>query len=158
MIEIEKRLAIQDLLFEYASCLDGDRLEEWLDLFVEECVYKIIPKQNVTLGLPVTLMLCENKNMLRDRIVSLRQANEYSIHTDKHIIGQFNIKKEPEKKSFMVEANYALFQTDNEGNGSLYSFGSYFDEVAFDNNVPKFLCKTVIVDNWSIPHMLSTPI
>ena len=63
-----------------------------------------------------------------------------------------------EKKSFMVEANYALFQTDNEGNGSLYSFGSYFDEVAFDNNVPKFLCKTVIVDNWSIPHMLSTPI
>ena len=158
MIETEKRFAIEDLFSAYASCLDSDRLEEWLDLFVEKCVYKIVPKQNLTLGLPVTLMLCENKNMLRDRIASLRQANEYSIHTDKHLISNVCIKTESDANTFMVEANYALFQTDNEGNGCLYSFGTYVDEVLFDENIPKFLSKTVIVDNWSIPHMLSTPI
>jgi|TARA_B110000438_G_C15465825_1_gene500949 anthranilate 1,2-dioxygenase small subunit len=158
LIEVEKRFAIEDLYSAYASCLDSDQLEEWLDLFIEKCVYKIIPKQNVTLGLPVTLMLCENKNMLRDRIVSLRQANEYSIHTDKHLISNVCIKTEVDPNTIMVEANYALFQADNEGNGSLYSFGTYIDEVLFVENSPKFLSKTVIVENWSIPHMLSTPI
>ena len=134
MIEVEKRFAIEDLYSAYASCLDSDQLEEWLDLFIEKCVYKIIPKQNVTLGLPVTLMLCENKNMLRDRIVSLRQANEYSIHTDKHLISNVCIKTEVDPNTIMVEANYALFQADNEGNGSLYSFGTYIDEVLFVKN------------------------
>lgn len=157
MIPIETRLAIDDLFADYGAYLDSDRLEDWLELFVEDCVYKIVPRENVDLGLPVTLMLCENKNMLRDRIVSLREANEYSVHTDKHVISNVRVKG-PANDGFAVEASYAMFQADNEGNGSLYSFGTYVDEVVLDGGVAKFRTKTVIVDNWSIPHMLSTPI
>ena len=157
MIPIETRLAIDDLFADYGAYLDSDRLEDWLELFVEDCVYKIVPRENVDLGLPVTLMLCENKNMLRDRIVSLREANEYSVHTDKHVISNVRVKG-PANDGFAVEANYAMFQADNEGNGNLYSFGTYVDEIVLDGAVAKFRCKTVIVDNWSIPHMLSTPI
>ncbi len=157
MIPIETRLAIDDLFADYGAYLDSDRLEDWLELFVEDCVYKIVPRENVDLGLPVTLMLCENKNMLRDHIVSLREANEYSVHTDKHVISNVRVKG-PANDGFAVEANYAMFQADNEGNGSLYSFGTYIDEVVLDDDAAKFRRKTVIVDNWSIPHMLSTPI
>lgn len=157
MIPIETRLAIDDLFADYGAYLDSDRLEDWLELFVEDCVYKIVPRENVDLGLPVTLMLCENKNMLRDRIVSLREANEYSIHTDKHVISNVRVKG-PANDGFAVEASYAMFQADNEGNGSLYSFGTYVGEVVLDGDAAKFRRKTVIVDNWSIPHMLSTPI
>ncbi|MEJ0069530.1 MAG: hypothetical protein WDO24_13255 [Pseudomonadota bacterium] len=64
-----------ELLFEYVARIDQDRLEEWLDLFVETARYQIVPRENVEQGLPVSLMLCTNKNMLRDRIVSLREAN-----------------------------------------------------------------------------------
>ena len=157
MIPIETRLAIDDLFADYGAYLDSDQLEDWLELFVEDCVYKIVPRENVDLGLPVTLMLCENKNMLRDRIVSLREANEYSVHTDKHVISNVRVKG-PANDGFAVEANYAMFQADNEGNGSLYSFGTYIDEVVLDDDAAKFRSKMVIVDNWSIPHMLSTPI
>ena len=157
MIPVETRLAIDDLFADYGACLDSDRLEDWLELFAEDCVYQIVPRENVDLGLPVTLMLCENKDMLRDRIVSLREANEYSVHTDKHVISNVRIKG-PANGGFAVEANYAMFQADNEGNGSLYSFGTYVDEVVLDGDTAKFRNKTVIVDNWSIPHMLSTPI
>jgi hypothetical protein len=51
-----------------------------------------------------------------------------------------------------------MYQADNEGNGSLYSFGTYIDEIIHDADAVRFRRKTVIVDNWSIPHMLSTPI
>ena len=158
MISIEARTAIDDLFADYGACLDSDRLEDWLDLFTEDCVYQIVPRENVELGLPVTLMLCENKNMLRDRIVSLRQANEYSVHTDKHLISSVRVKSVSDDDGYAVEANYAMYQADNEGNGSLYSFGTYVDEVVREGAAVKFRRKTVIVDNWSIPHMLSTPI
>ncbi len=157
MISIETRLAIDDLFAEYAARLDDDRLEDWLELFLEDCVYKIVPRENLALDLPVTLMWCENKNMLRDRVVSLRNANEYSVHTDKHIIGNIRFKGAIDG-GYAVEAGYAMFQADFEGNGSLYSFGTYVDEIVMDGKAARFRNKTVIVDNWSIPHMLSTPI
>ena len=87
MIDIEKRLEIEDLYNQYGSCLDDGLLENWLELFADKCSYKIMPRENIELGLPAALMLCENKNMLVDRIVSLRQANEFSVHrsTSSHI-------------------------------------------------------------------------
>ena len=95
--------------------------------------------------------------MLRDRIVSLREANEYSINRDKHLISNLRIEKAAHS-NYIVAANFLIFQSDSEGVGSLFSFGTYNDKIIFVNDEPKFLNKTVIVDNWSIPHMLSTPL
>ena len=122
MIPVEARLAITDLFADYGACLDGDRLEDWLDCFIEGCEYRIVSRENLRRGLPLSLMLCENKDMLRDRVVSLREANEYSVHTDKHVIGSVRVKEAAED-GYAVEAGYAMFQADAEGTGSLYSFG-----------------------------------
>lgn len=157
MIDIEKRLAIEDLFNHYGSNLDEDLLEDWLKLFAERCSYKIMPRENIELGLPAALMLCENKNMLLDRVVSLREANEFSIHRSKHIISNIHIR-DYDNMIFSVAANYVLFHADVEGNGSLFSFGSYNDTITFFDGEPKFVDKVVIVENWSIPHMLSIPI
>ena len=157
MIPIEARLAIADLFADYGACLDGDRLEDWLDCFVEGCEYRIVSRENLRQGLPLALMLCENKDMLRDRVVSLREANEYSVHTDKHVIGGVRITG-PVDGGYAVEAGYAMFQADAEGTGSLYSFGTYVAECELAAGAAKFRRLTVVVDNWNIPHMLSTPI
>ena len=157
MIGVEARFAIADLFADYAACLDGGRLEDWLDCFAAGCTYEIVSRENLRRGLPLALMLCENKDMLRDRVVSLREANEYSVHTDKHVIGGVRIR-EPVDGGFAVEADYAMFQADAEGTGSLYSFGTYVAECALAGDAAKFRRMTVVVDNWNIPHMLSTPI
>ena len=157
MIPIEARLAIADLFADYGAGLDGDRLEDWLGCFVEGCVYRIVSRENLRRGLPLALMLCENKDMLRDRVVSLREANEYRVHTDKHVIGGVRIR-EPVDGGYPVEADYAMFQADAEGAGSLYSFGTYVAECVFADDAAKLRSMTVVVDNWNIPHMLSTPI
>lgn len=153
----DERRAIEDLISDYAEFIDSDRLEDWLDFFVEDCVYKIIPKENVDQGLPLTLMLCENKNMLRDRVASLREANIYNFHTDRHIVSAIRVH-EKTSDAYDVSANYAVFQTNQEGATRLFSVGVYRDKIVFEGDAPKFKEKVVIVDTASIPALLSTPL
>jgi len=153
----DERRAIDDLISDYAEFIDSDRLEDWLDFFVEDCIYKIIPKENVDQGLPLTLMLCENKNMLRDRIASLREANIYNIHTDRHIVSGIRVHGKT-NGAYDVTANYAVFQTNQEGATRVFSVGVYHDKIVFDGGVPKFKEKVVIVDTAAIPTLLSTPL
>ena len=51
MISIQDRLAINELFNDYGFFLDEDRLEDWLELFIPECNYSIMPRENLELGL-----------------------------------------------------------------------------------------------------------
>jgi 3-phenylpropionate/cinnamic acid dioxygenase small subunit len=157
MITSEQRFAIYDLYAQYASTADACRFEEWLDLFSSTCSYRIIPRENYAAGLPLCLLLCESRDMLVDRIVALQQANEYSIHVDRHIISGIRIK--PMQGDLLsVEADFLIGQTDSEGELSLYVMGTYHDTVCVTGERALFIDKTVIIDNGCIPHAISTPI
>ena len=67
------RLELMMLQDRYVSVLDNDRLEDWPKLFVEDCFYEIIPKENEDSGLSAPLIYCDNAAMLRDR------SNSYSV-------------------------------------------------------------------------------
>lgn len=151
------REAADDLMQDYAELIDSDRLEQWLDLFTEDAVYQIVPRENVEQSLPVSLMLCTNKNMIRDRIVSLRNANEYNLHRDRHLVSRVKIA-EAAADSWRLEANYAVYQTDLEGQSRLFSVGRYLDTVRLEAGRLLFSEKKVVVDTFSIPTLLATPL
>ncbi len=67
-------------LYDYIDSIDSDRLEAWPEYFTQKCIYKIIPRENVERNLPISLVYCDNKGMLIDRVVSLRKANVYNLH------------------------------------------------------------------------------
>ncbi|MBM3484292.1 MAG: aromatic-ring-hydroxylating dioxygenase subunit beta [Alphaproteobacteria bacterium] len=157
MIEPAKRAAINDLMADYCHFIDDNRLEDWLGFFVEDCVYKILSRENVDSNLPLELMLCSNKNMLRDRVLSLRQANIYNIHTDKHVLGVVRILGE-ENGLYRVQANYTVYQTNQDGVSMLFSVGTYRDKIRFEGAEPRFVEKIVVADTFGIPRMLSTPL
>lgn len=77
--------AIYMLQNRYIGHLDNNRLEQWPEMFTEDCTYEIVPKENADLGLPVGIVHCTNRRMLRDRVVSLRHANIYEEHTYRHM-------------------------------------------------------------------------
>jgi anthranilate 1,2-dioxygenase small subunit len=64
----------------YVSIIDADRLEEWPDLFTEDCVYEIVPRENADLELPIGVMHCFGRAMLSDRVTSLRKTNVFEPH------------------------------------------------------------------------------
>jgi anthranilate 1,2-dioxygenase small subunit len=100
--------------------------------------------------------------MLRDRIVSLRNANEYNLHYDRHLIS--NVRVRPGDRvgdgveMWRVTANYAVFQTTLEGQSKLFSTGRYQDEVIREGERYLFSRKVVVIDTFSIPTLLATPL
>lgn len=157
MISADERFAIHDLYAEYTACLDEGRLDDWLALFVEECLYRIVPRENYAANLPLSLVLCESKDMLRDRVVALQEANEYNIHTDRHLVSALRFRGR-QQQCFGVEASFAVFQIDTEGVASLFAVGAYLDEIVFVDGRARFKAKTVIMDNSCVPHAISTPL
>ena len=118
------RHAAGDLLAEYGLLIDEDRLEDWVELFDETCDYQVVTRENVEQGLPNVLIWCDNKAMLRDRVASYRNVNEYNLHWDRHVIGAPRFCGEA-GGVWTVEAAYSLFQTDLEGASRLFSVGRY---------------------------------
>ena len=43
-------IALIDLNYRYAACLDDQQYEAWPDFFVEDCKYVIQPRDNVDAG------------------------------------------------------------------------------------------------------------
>jgi len=146
-----------NLMAEYAMALDEDRLEDWVELFEEDCDYRVVTRENVEQGLPNVLMWCDNKNMLRDRVESYRNVNLYNLHYDRHVIGPLRLLGEKDGVC-SFEASYSLFQTDLEGSSRLFSVGRYRVEARVDGNLAKLKSVTVVADTGLVPSLLATPI
>ena len=152
---IEK--AAYELMASYADCIDDGRFEDWLELFTEDASYKVVARDNHDRGLPATMVLCTNKNMIRDRIAALLGATKYNFHYDRHVVGQLRVRPRSDDE-WELRASYAVFQTSDEGRSSLFSVGRYDDRIRRQGDRLLFCEKTVVVDTFAIPGMLATPL
>ena len=148
------RAAICDLLAEYGALIDLAKFDEWLDLFAKECRYQIVPRENFDRGLPAALVFCDSRAMLEDRIRALREANKYNIHTDRHVIGLPRIFDDP----LAVEAPFAVYQTDQEGETRLFVTGLYRDRLEISGRGLKIRDKLILLDTFAVPTLLATPL
>lgn len=157
MNSAEAKEAAAELLNEYVDRIDSDRLEDWLELFTEDAIYTIIPRENVEQNLPAALIDCPNKNVLRDRIVSLRNANEYNLHYDRHMVSAIRVRPDGAGE-WTLEANYVVYQTTLEGQSKLFGIGRYIDRLRNVNGSLLFCKKYIILDTFSVPTLLATPL
>jgi anthranilate 1,2-dioxygenase small subunit len=148
------RAAVHDLLAEYGALLDAAKYDEWLGLFTSECRYSVIPRENFERDLPVGLMFCDSRAMLEDRIMALREANKYNIHTDRHLIGLPRLVDD----GLIVEAPFAVFQSDQEGSTRLFATGLYRDRLEPAPGALKIRDKLVLLDTFAVPTLLATPL
>jgi anthranilate 1,2-dioxygenase small subunit len=148
------RAAVWDLLAEYGALIDIAKFDEWLDLFAEECRYRIVPRENFDRGLPAALVFCDSRAMLEDRIRALREANKYNIHTDRHIIGLPRIFDD----GLRVEAPFAVYQTDQEGETRLFATGLYRNRLEILGHRLKIRDKLILLDTFAVPSLLATPL
>ena len=157
----ELRDAVEEVLYAYVQCIDDDRLEEWPDFFTEECLYQIVPRENVEQALPIALMYCDSRGMLRDRVVAHRQANLFAPHVYRHLVSAIRVTGQ-DQGVVTARSNYAVFRTATDpiqyGTTEVYSVGAYQDKIVFVDGVAKFREKVVIVDTSRIQSLLVTPL
>jgi len=151
------RAAVEDLLGEYGGLLDHGRYDEWLSLFAAACRYSVVPRENYDQGLPVALILCDTRFMLEDRIMALREANKYNIHIDRHLIGLPRITG-ARPGEIEIEAPFAVYQTDQEGETRLFATGIYQDRLHTAGERLLIAEKLVLLDTAAVPTLLATPL
>ncbi|HCO43016.1 MAG TPA: anthranilate 1,2-dioxygenase [Gammaproteobacteria bacterium] len=153
----EQHFLASKLLSDYVECIDDDRLEEWPDLFVDDCVYQVIARENADRGLPTSAMFCDSRGMLRDRIVALRHANIYAKHYYRHVLSNVNVKGVQDGE-LLVQSNYVVFQTLVEGDTQIFNAGKYIDRMVATPDGLRLKSKRVVFDTYRIPNLLVTPL
>lgn len=151
------RLELMTLIDRYVNALDNDRLEEWPKLFVEDCFYAIIPKENEDDGLPAPVVQCDNAAMLRDRVLSLRHANIYEKPTYRHFVSGLEFEM-IDDATVAMSSNYMVVNTSITGETAIYQAGRYQDRVVRTEGGWRFQSKRVIYDTSRIQTALSIPI
>ncbi len=150
-------MAVEELMREYAACLDDARYEEWPAFFTEACRYQIIPAESHERGYVSGFYLCESRGMLSDRILCLRETAIYEGQRYRHLIGGTRVL-ELQDKACRAETPFTVIRTLREGEMALFAAGKYLDTVSFDGPVPKFSEKLVLTDSTRIDVLLAAPL
>jgi len=141
----------------YIHALDNGRLEDWPEFFTDDCLYEIVPRENADAGLPIGVIYCDNKKMLRDRVLSLRHANIYEDHTYRHMTSGL-VFKALDDDTVEAESSYVVIQTLQNGESFVYQAGRYLDLVVKTVAGWRYARRRVIYDTLRVPTLLATPI
>lgn len=151
------RYEVEELYYEYVECLDDEEFERWPELFVEECLYKIIPRENFERNLPLALMLCESKGMLKDRVTTIRETSVYAPRLLRHLLSNIRLKGS-DNGQLRVQANYAVLETLSDEETRVFNTGKYLDLVVREDGRLKFKEKLCVFDSLLVPGSLIYPI
>jgi anthranilate 1,2-dioxygenase small subunit len=145
------------LLADYGFLLDATRYDDWLELFSEGALYQIMPRENLDAGFEAALIYCRGKDMLRDRITSLREVNKYNLHTSRHIIGRSRIEGTA-GELITATTPFAVYQTDQEGVSRLFAVGAYDSRLSRQGGGLRLQSQVIQLDTFSVPTLLSDPL
>ncbi len=154
---LELRLELDDLYARYTAALDEARYDDWIDLFTEECFYRVVPRENFDRNLPLSTMMAESRGMLKDRVYGITNTLYHQPYYQRHIVSGLFIRK-TEGETLHTQANYAVFRTKQNEVSEVFNVGRYIDTVVVDGGTLKFREKLCVFDSELIPNSLIYPV
>lgn len=151
------RYEVEELYSAYVECLDEGEVERWPDFFTDECLYKVISRENFERGLPLSAMLCEGKGGLKDRVVSVTDTSVYHDRALRHLVSNIRVKG-VENGVISVQANYAVLETLTNEFTTVFNAGKYLDKLVREGDGLKFKEKLCVFDSVMVPTSLIFPI
>ncbi len=145
---------IENLHARYAHALDDDRLEDWPNFFTENGVYRIATAENEARGLPLPVVYCEGRAMLRDRVQSLRHANIYEPQRYRHMMSSILIRED--KNRITSTASFLVVRIMENGETMLFASGRYVDRIATKEML--YEERVVICDSRRFDTLLAIPL
>ena len=150
------RDAIEDLLADYAEAIDDGVLERWPQLFTDDGEYHIITRESHEAGLPIGIMYCGSRGMMKDRVQALRTANIYEPHTYRHLLGRPRI--EGDDGPFAVRTSFCVYRIAQDGDTVVFATGRYFDRIVEDRGMLRFRSRRVVLDSRRVDILLVLPV
>jgi salicylate 5-hydroxylase small subunit len=157
VLTAELRLDIQEFYARYAECLDGGRLAQWPEFFLESCVYRITTRRKLRLGPEEDLVSLSSRASMFDRIVAVGQSEDYEPHVQRHTISNFRIQA-ASAEELRAQANFQILRTFPERRTESFLSGTYNDRIAITAGRLHFREKICVLDADVPPDSLVYPI
>jgi anthranilate 1,2-dioxygenase small subunit len=157
MLDETVRRQIEELHTRYIRAIDDDRLEQWPALFTDQCVYKIITRENFDQGWPLAVMDCRSRGMLEDRVTGVRKINVFEPQRYLHQISGLSIEG-IEDGAVRCRSNYLVVRTMSEGAMTIFSAGMYLDRIVLEPGGARFEERIVVADSRRIDTLLVIPL
>jgi len=146
---------IEALHARYVHALDDDRLEDWPNFFTERGIYRIATAENEARGLPLPVVYCEGRAMLRDRVQSLRHANIYEPQRYRHLVSS-TLTENLSPGVVRSTSSFLVVRIMENGETLLFASGRYVDRILLKGML--YEERVVICDSRRFDTLLAIPL
>ena len=151
------RAAIALLMARYANAIDNDELERWPHFFTADATYQIVPRAAFDQGHPVGIWYCDNRDMLEDRVSSIREVNVFEPHVYRHVIGPTEILG-VDAGVYRAQTSYIVVRTMHDGEMCVFSAGRYVDEIVVERDAALLKKRIVVTDSARFDTLVVIPL
>jgi anthranilate 1,2-dioxygenase small subunit len=143
---------------DYAQALDEQRLADWAEMFTEDGHYIVISRENADRNMPVGLIYCENRGMIRDRAFALEKTAMFAPRYLRHLISNVSVAQSADGQ-YEAQANYAVLQVlFDRPDATIHQVGRYQDVFRRVDGGLKLAKRRCIYDNLLVPNALCIPV
>ncbi|MDB5592101.1 aromatic-ring-hydroxylating dioxygenase subunit beta [Enterovirga sp.] len=143
----------------YARALDEQRLADWAEMFTQDGFYIVISRENDDHNMPVGLIYCENRGMIRDRAFALEKTAMFAPRYLRHLISNLTVGEEGADGAIVASANYAVLQVlFDRPDATIHQVGRYEDIFRRVDGELKLASRRCIYDSLLIPNALCIPV
>ena len=157
MVSFETHMALSRLYADYALAVDSGQWDLWPEFFTEQCVYKLIPRENHERGFPLCTLSVTSKGMLKDRVYGIQETLYHDPYYQRHVVGAPVVRR-VEGERIHAEANYAVFRTKLDKPSTVFNVGRYIDTIVPTPEGLKFAERLCVYDSEMIPNAIIYPI
>ena len=150
-------LDLSRLYAAYAHAVDSGNWDLWPAFFIEQCSYRLQPRENHERNLPLATLSFESRGMLEDRVYGIKETLFHDPYYQRHVVGA-PIVHASSAERIESEANYAVFRTKLDGPSTVFNVGRYLDVVVATPAGLKFKSRVVVFDSEMIPNSIIYPI
>ncbi|MEZ5649880.1 MAG: aromatic-ring-hydroxylating dioxygenase subunit beta [Burkholderiaceae bacterium] len=148
---------LRELYDEIADLLDRDQIEALPAYFVDDCLYRVISRENYDEGLPQATLYCDGIGMLRDRVLALRETQVYEPRHWRHFVSGVRVTG-VENGVISATANVMLTEAMSDAEPTILLVGRYEDRLVRREGRLWFSERSVVYDNYRVVRSLIAPV
>jgi 3-phenylpropionate/cinnamic acid dioxygenase small subunit len=141
----------------YYEALDENRLKEWPDFFVEDCLYRIIPRENYEAGQGTCIMQGDSKGMLIDRIQAILSTQVYAPRYCRRFYSGLRLVNRTDR-ALEIRQNLLVVHTLVSQPSKILGCGDSRDRLILtDSGQLKLVERTIVLDTEMIDNTIIYP-
>jgi salicylate 5-hydroxylase small subunit len=150
------RSDVEELYGSYYDSLDEMRLSDWPLHFAEECLYRLVSRENFERGLRLSTMVAESRGMLIDRVTGLTKTQVYAPRYYRRFPGPLRLGQ-PAAGRLGVHHNLLMVQTLIDKQSEIVLSARCQDQLVVEGGKLLIRERIVVFDSEMIPNSIIYP-